>query len=60
MSQQIVVRQPIETKTVCTTCKYFKETEEHYFCKFYDAFIAEETLCIPCEFKDENEVAVIC
>ncbi|MCW4034845.1 MAG: hypothetical protein NWF03_05725 [Candidatus Bathyarchaeota archaeon] len=54
-----MVRQPTETKTVCTTCKHFKEKEEHYFCMFYDAFLAEETLCIPCEFKEENEVSVI-
>jgi hypothetical protein len=34
------------------------EFEETFFCRFFDAFLAQETLCIPCDFQETNEDSV--
>lgn len=53
MTQHVRLTKPAYTETVCSACKYFIESESMLYCKFYDAFFNAETLCIPCEFKEE-------
>jgi hypothetical protein len=45
----------IETETICTSCKHFIESEGMFYCKFYEAFFASETLYIPCDFQELEE-----
>ena len=52
MNTQIELVEITVTKSVCETCKYFTEQEDSFYCKFFEAFLAEETLCIPCDFKE--------
>ena len=59
MTQQIVLRTPTETENICTTCKHVMEFEGFFFCRFFDAFLSAETLCIPCEFQEESENPVV-
>ena len=54
MSQKMIFGKPVEAETVCTACKYFMESDGLFFCGFFDAFISEETLCIPCEFQEKS------
>ena len=55
MTQQIVLKTPTETLTVCTTCKHFSEVEGLFLCRFFSAFLSAETLCIPCDFEEKND-----
>lgn len=55
MTQHVMLTKPAHPETVCYTCKYFIESESMLYCKFYDAFFNAETLCIPCEFKEESD-----
>jgi hypothetical protein len=58
MSQQTILKKlnEPEVEMVCPSCKYFMESEGLFFCSFYDAFLSTETLCIPCEFQEKNDV----
>ena len=59
MTQQIVLRTPAETVTICTTCKHFNEVEGLFFCRFFSAFLSAEILCIPCDFEEKIEITVL-
>lgn len=61
MSQHAILKKPseIEVAMVCTSCRYFMESEGLFFCSFYDAFLSAETLSIPCEFQEKNEIPVL-
>jgi hypothetical protein len=52
MNSQIALIDIPVTKSVCENCKYFNEQDEFFYCKFFEAFLAEETLCLPCDFKE--------
>ena len=52
MTTQITLEKDLETEYVCINCIYFTKNEESSFCSFFDAFLSEETLCIPCDFKE--------
>lgn len=52
MNKQIILLDVPLKESVCETCKYFTEQDELFYCKFFEAFLAEETLCIPCDFKE--------
>jgi hypothetical protein len=57
MSQHAILKKPSESEVelICTSCRYFMESEGLFFCNFYDAFLSPETLSIPCEFQENNE-----
>ena len=55
MTKQIVLIDPIETESVCTTCKHFNEMDDAFYCRFFDAFLSEETLFLPCDFTEPIE-----
>jgi hypothetical protein len=59
MSQQIVLKEITETETVCTNCRYFMESEGLFFCNLYGAFLSAETLDIPCDFQENDDIAAI-
>ncbi len=54
MKSQTMLVQISVTEGVCETCRYFSELDEAFYCKFFEAFLAEETLCLPCDFKEDN------
>jgi hypothetical protein len=58
MTQQIVAKESTETEMVCTSCKHFIEMEGVFFCRYFDAFLSMETLCIPCDFQENIELPV--
>ena len=59
MTQQIVLETPTEVVNVCTTCKHFSEVEGLFFCSYFSALLSAETLCIPCDFEEKNEITVL-
>lgn len=59
MTQKIVFETPTEIVIVCATCKHFSEDEGLFFCSFFSAFLSAETLCIPCDFEEKNEITVL-
>ena len=58
MTQQIITNESTETEIVCTNCKHFTEFEGLFFCRYFDAFLSMETLCIPCDFQENIEIPV--
>lgn len=52
MNTQIALIDLQITKRICETCKYFSDQDEFFYCKFFEALLAEETLCLPCDFKE--------
>ena len=59
MTQQIMPITLTETMNICTTCKHFMESEGLFFCRFFAAFLSVETLNIPCDFEEKNEITVL-
>lgn len=61
MSQHVILKEhnEAEVETVCTSCKYFMESEDLFFCSFYDAYLSAETLCLPCEFQEKNDAPAL-
>ncbi len=55
MTEQTMLETLAETESVCTTCKHFIELEESFFCMLLEAFLSDQTLAIPCEFKENIE-----
>jgi hypothetical protein len=49
------------TESVCKTCNHLDKIEGRFYCKLLGAFLAEQTLYLPCDLKepiDEKKVAV--
>jgi hypothetical protein len=40
------------TESVCKTCKHLDKIEGRFYCKFLSAFLAEQTLYLPCDMKE--------
>lgn len=40
------------TESVCKMCKYLDKIEGRFYCKFLGAFLAEQTLYLPCDMKE--------
>jgi hypothetical protein len=55
MTEQTVLEVLPETESVCTSCKHFTELEGGFFCKLLGAFLSDQTLYIPCDFKENIE-----
>jgi hypothetical protein len=56
MTQQSVTRPFLETENICTKCKHFVESEESFYCRYFDAFLSAESLTIPCDFQEKPEL----
>jgi hypothetical protein len=56
MTQQIVTTPIPETENICANCKHFEEFEDSFFCRYFDAFLSAESLIIPCDFQEKNEL----
>ena len=55
MTNQTVLGKFSGTDSVCKTCKYLEKVEGRFFCNFLGAFLAEQTLYIPCDMKEKIE-----
>jgi hypothetical protein len=56
MTEQMLTKETTETIMICTSCKHFMELDGVFFCKYFDAYLSMETLCIPCDFKENIEI----
>jgi len=54
MTNQTVLGKFSGTDSVCKTCKHMEKIEGRFFCNFLGAFLAEQTLYIPCDMKEED------
>ena len=54
MTSQTVLAKFSEGEGVCKRCKHFNKLEGSFYCKFLGAFLAEQTLYLPCDFKEED------
>ncbi len=52
MTSQTVLAKFSETESVCKKCKHLDKLEGRFYCKFLGAFLAEQTLYLPCDFKE--------
>ncbi|MBN2260473.1 MAG: hypothetical protein JW702_08000 [Clostridiales bacterium] len=41
---------------VCRLCSHFKKVEGRFYCEYFQAFLSEETLKFPCDFKEEKKL----
>ena len=55
MTEQTLFETLSEIESVCTTCKHFIELEGSSFCELLGAFLSNQTLDIPCDFKENIE-----
>jgi len=53
MTNQTVLGKYSGTESVCKTCKHINKIEERFYCNLLGAFLAEQTLYIPCDFKEK-------
>lgn len=54
MNNQITLIDLPTTESICETCIHFTELDDAFYCKFFEALLAEETLSLPCEFKEND------
>jgi hypothetical protein len=55
MTEKTLFESLLEIAPVCGTCKYFTELEGGFYCTFLEAFLSEQILDVPCEFKENIE-----
>ena len=53
MTNQTVLGKFIATESICKTCKYITKIEGSYYCNLLGAFLAEQTLYLPCDLKEK-------
>jgi hypothetical protein len=53
MTNQTVLGKFSGTDSVCKTCKHLEKIDGQFFCNFLGAFLAEQTLYIPCDMKEK-------
>ena len=52
MSSQTVLGRFSRTEPVCKSCKHLAKLEGRFYCKLLGAFLADQTLYIPCDLKE--------
>jgi hypothetical protein len=52
MTSQTVLAKFSGTESVCKKCKHLTKLEGRFYCNFLGAFLAEQTLYLPCDFKE--------
>jgi hypothetical protein len=52
MTGQTVLAKFSGTESVCKTCKHLDKLEGRFYCKLLGAFLAEQTLYLPCDLKE--------
>jgi hypothetical protein len=52
MTNQTVLGRFTGTESVCKTCKHLDKVEGRFYCKLLGAFLAEQTLYLPCDLKE--------
>jgi hypothetical protein len=55
MTNQTVLAKYSGTESVCKTCKHLDKVEGRFYCKYLGAFLAEQTLYLPCDFREPVE-----
>ena len=52
MSNQTVLAKFSETESVCKSCKHLAKLDGRFYCKLLGAFLADQTLYLPCDLKE--------
>ena len=52
MTNQTVLGKFSGKESVCKTCKHIDKVEGRFYCKLLGAFLAEQTLYLPCDLKE--------
>jgi hypothetical protein len=52
MTSQTVLAKFSGTESVCKKCKHLDKLEGCFYCKLLGAFLAEQTLYLPCDLKE--------
>jgi len=52
MTNQTVLGKYLGTESVCKKCKYIDKVEGRFYCNLLSAFLAEQTLYLPCDLKE--------
>jgi hypothetical protein len=52
MTNQTVLAKFSGTESVCKTCKHLDKLDGRFYCKLLGAFLAEQTLYLPCDLKE--------
>ena len=52
MTNQTVLGKFSGMESVCKTCKYIDKLDGRFYCTLLDAFLAEQTLYLPCDLKE--------
>jgi hypothetical protein len=52
MTNQTVLAKFSGTESVCKGCKHLTKIEGRFYCKYLGAFLAEQTLYLPCDLKE--------
>jgi len=47
-----LVRPPPAGQEVCKRCRHLTKLEERYYCKLLQAFLANQTLSLPCDLLE--------
>ena len=52
MTNQTVLGKYSETGSVCKICKHINKVDGRSYCNLLGAFLAEQTLYLPCDLKE--------
>ena len=53
MTNQTVLGKFSGSESVCKNCKYISKKDGRFYCELLGAFLAEQTLFLPCDMKEK-------
>jgi len=54
MAKQTALAKFFRTESVCESCKHLTKLEGCFYCKFLGALLADQTLYLPCDFREAS------